>query len=477
MTAGRCRIALVLAAVLTVVGATLLTPVAKAAPGDIHLGLAKDLAPGGGDDPANSSWPSQLTTVGSTLFFTADHPTYGNELFRTTAAGRTSVVKNVVPGTGGSYPQQLTAVGSTLFFSAVSATGDRELWKSDGTKAGTLRVANINNVPTFSNTTASSNPLELTDGNGTLYFTAVRGLQLPGDAQPMDYRELWKSDGTAGGTKRVRNLLAVQGSGYPASLTDVNGTLYFTTRSPQGPFLWKSDGTSAGTVRVKGGFSEPPINLTAVSGLLYFAGTTTTRGRELWRSDGTKTGTTIVRDIVSSSAAGSGDPSALTAVGSTLYFAAYDDLHGTELWKSDGTRAGTRMVRDIDQFSSSSPSDLVAYNGALYFVARTAGTAELYRSTGTSAGTTMVKDLNGPFSGSPVGLTVSGGYLFMRASTGIGVDQLVRSDGTAGGTFGVGTSDTVPGLPAGLTDFNGTLYYADFTPEHGVELWRATIEP
>jgi ELWxxDGT repeat protein len=40
-------------------------------------------------------------------------------------------------------PGYLTAIGSTLYFAANDGTTGRELWKTDGTKAGTVRVKDI----------------------------------------------------------------------------------------------------------------------------------------------------------------------------------------------------------------------------------------------------------------------------------------------------------------------------------------------
>src|SRR5437773_863924 len=78
----------------------------------------------------------------------------------------------------------------------------------------------------------------------------------------------------------------------PASLADVNGILFFTAvDSATGPALWKSDGTAAGTVRVKyiavGAGNSGPSFLTSVNGTLFFSTNDGASGNELWRSNGT----------------------------------------------------------------------------------------------------------------------------------------------------------------------------------------------
>jgi ELWxxDGT repeat protein len=103
------------------------------------------------------------------------------------------LVRDIVPGPVGSNADGLTAVGSVLFFVATDAAAqDSELWKSDGTTAGTVRVADIN-------PTGSSGASELTDVNGTLFFRATDG---------STGRELWKSDGTPAGTVLVEDNLS-----------------------------------------------------------------------------------------------------------------------------------------------------------------------------------------------------------------------------------------------------------------------------
>src|SRR5262249_29898719 len=123
----------------------------------------------------------------------------------------------------------------------------------------------------------------------------------------------------------------------PSNLTNVNGTLFFSAASPGiGTELWKSDGTAAGTVLVRdinpGSSGSFPGNLTNVGGTLFFSAFEPTTETELWRSDGTPEGTVLVEDINPGPAVGS-SPGSLTNVGGILFFAA--TTHGPtgrELW-------------------------------------------------------------------------------------------------------------------------------------------------
>jgi ELWxxDGT repeat protein len=110
--------------------------------------------------------PSQAVRVTDTLFFTADHPDTGRELWQSdgTEAG-TALVSDIVAGAGTSSPASLTRVGGTLFFTARHPTLGRELWKVDQS-SGAVLVKDINLGP------ASSEPTRLTAFNDTLYFQA-----------------------------------------------------------------------------------------------------------------------------------------------------------------------------------------------------------------------------------------------------------------------------------------------------------------
>ncbi|TWT77000.1 Peptidyl-prolyl cis-trans isomerase A precursor [Posidoniimonas polymericola] len=353
-----------------------------------------------------------------------------------------------------------------------------------------------------------SYPAEFVEVGDTTYFVANDGT---------NGRELWKTDGTAGGTSMVADIRSGAGSSYPSSLVELNGTLFFAADDgASGLELWKSDGTSEGTVLVRDirsgvstdteGVTTPnsssPRQLTVVGDTLFFVAEDGVSGRELWASNGTSAGTRLVRDIFTGNdpvlgTARSSAPIELTAVGDTLFFTAVELTNGRELWKSDGTAVGTVMVKDLYEGTypyylddedmtyvgrypnNANPGLLTELNGELYFVASNDATgAELYKSDGTAAGTTLVKDIvdgaTGAFSNSDM-MVAAGDLLFFTASDGVHGNELWKSDGTAAGTVLV--KDVRPGeagqlnFYVGMTAVGDKVYFGGNDGVNGRELW------
>src|SRR5262245_51947037 len=94
-------------------------------------------------------------------------------------AAQPVLVKDLAADTDGSNPLDLVNVGGTLYFAADDGIGGRELYKSNGTAGGTTLVKDIRPGP------EGSAPSDLVNVNGTLYFAADDGVR---------GRELWKSD-------------------------------------------------------------------------------------------------------------------------------------------------------------------------------------------------------------------------------------------------------------------------------------------
>jgi len=316
---------------------------------------------------SGSSNPSHLTAVNGTLFFVADDGSSGAELWRSdgTDSG-TFLVKDIRPGGCGSgscssAPDHLTQSGGMLFFTASDGSHGIELWRSDGTEAGTIMVEDMQPGA------GDSFPAFLTDLSGTLLFRAFND---------RSGYELWRSDGTEAGTMLVKDLRPGRCGRLPCSASPsylaTAGERVFFGAPRERTELWKSDGTAAGTARVRTIPGLPDAHA-SLNGALLFRASGSPRGSELWRTDGTRGGTRPV--LASHTNASLRNPAWLATVDGTLYFSASDTKAGTELWKSNGTPAGTMMVTDLypgadgSSPNSSSPASLTEVNEMLFFSA------------------------------------------------------------------------------------------------------------
>src|SRR4051812_39892348 len=86
-----------------------------------------------------------------------------------------------------------------------------------------------------------SNPGSIVTIGGTTYFAAA-------DSSDVGLHgiELWKTDGTTDGTMLVKDIRLGTAGSNPQDLTNVNGTLFFRADDGSGRVLWKSDGSADG---------------------------------------------------------------------------------------------------------------------------------------------------------------------------------------------------------------------------------------
>ena len=384
-----------------------------------------------------------------------------------------------------SDPSYLTDVGGDLYFTAFDGEHGQALWKTDGTASSTVLLKEFGSDGGYDDYEYyGSRPSDLTDVDGTLFFRVDGG----------DKDELWRSDGTPGGTVKVRRFQSI-GSGYDdeGGFAAVGDTVYFAADDgTHGEELWRSDGTRSGTVLVKdigsgssGGddydyYSDGPANLTpAGANGLFFTANDGIHGEELWRSDGTKAGTVLVRNIRPGSY--SSDARSFTAVGDDVFFTARDGVHGRELWTSDGTKEGTVLVKDIRPGGGTAVNGPVVAtdDGTVFFGADgDGGGRDLWRSDGTAAGTVLVKDFAiGGYKGyySLRELVAVGDTLFFAGADETHGMELWASDGTEAGTAMV--KDIRPGdydgYPTGLTAVGGDVYFVARDGVHGPEVWRS----
>lgn len=441
---------------------------------------------------------------------------------------------------GSSGPRNFVRVGRrTLFTAYVKGLG---LWSTNGTAAGTVRLLNhqfsiLNMVSSGELVYFTGCNLDqlcrmyITDGTvaGTHAFGRVTGYPIEegdvvvagprriyfslGDFDTVAGNELWTSDGTVAGTRRVKDIALGSGGSQPVKLVWLRERLWFFSWDS----LWTSDGTANGTRKVADVVGHPVVAGTAGSRLVFLTQDLDDDKYRFWGSDGTAQGTKVLGGppfTVSSFLLGSfttagsnaffffqADQDAerqlwvtdgttvrtrklasfgpfdvvsrLMAAGSRVAFVAEDAARGRELWVSDGRPEGTRGI-DVCPGSCSGVQRMGAADGNRIWFAGTGetGDEELWLSDLTPAGTRRLKDIvPGGRSSSPRSFMVGGGRVYFAANNLFGFTELWTSNGTAGSTRRIAnaTHPTSFDLSQGSV-VEGRAYF-NATDSHGSEPW------
>ena len=486
--------------------------------------MVKDINPDG------DSYPLYLTALGDELLFKADDGTHGYELWKSdgTADG-TVLVKDLNIGEGGAsilgqYYKHAELLGEgqgfvtfegSIYFMANNGTWSddnrtgNELWRSDGTSEGTYLVKDIG-------------PGNYAGLQGHLHILGNH-IYFPANDNSGNGTELWRSDGTAEGTVMVKDIHP-GGSGMfsPGRMILVDNNLFFFgndgTSGQYDYELWKTDGTEGGTVKVSSDAITSGGHYPVVVGdIFYFMGENETYGKELWRSDGTDDGTFMVKDLRSGSDDGCcGTYPYLVPTGDILYFGGYNETEGDwRMHQTDGTSDGTFPVAGADGIGH--PSDFTYMDNSLFFRApclvwpcggtnlhkignitplSTPGSkpsysvyesevlepitfdyAEAYREEMVYKGSgnlSKITDIGGASSSYPDDIVVIDDIAYFTASSSEYGEELWRTDGTESGVALV--KDIHPGstgseINHGLVKFKDSILFSANDGTHGEELW------
>ncbi len=420
--------------------------------------MVKDINPG----PEGSD-PEAFVVLDGIAYFRAGDATHGFELWRTdgTTAG-TSLVIDLNPGLPNGFPDSLAAVNGRLYFNGFDSPDfvGSKVWESDGTAAGTSLLADT--FPGLAGGGTFGPPLP---GNfaaldeSTILFTAL---------DPAGGLEPWKTDGNPAGTSRILDLHPGEQWSVPIEFTSLRAFACFAAddsvkinhdgTATYDRELFRTDGTAAGTYRVKDinpGF-EPstPTDFIRYQQRVVFRADDGIHGVELWQTNGTDGGTAQVIDLNPGPASAypeelilahlaplAGDATGRGNVGQTLVFRADDGVHGNELFRSDGTADGTSLIKDINPTGDSFPNGMTKFQGHVYFSADDGmHGSEPWVTDGTEAGTHLLADLNpGPLRSSPLIYKVAGGRVFFVSIVPDDAHftvrtQLWQTDGTTAGT-------------------------------------------
>ena len=285
-------------------------------------------------------------------------------------------------------------------------------------------LLDINQAPT----PVSSNPTFLCDNGTTGYLWAT-------DAD--ENHGLWSTDGTSAGTTRVASFGVAGTNGYVDCLYWTGNLTFFQVTDQNGVAeLWRSDGTSAGTFRLlrQPGANEGPIYFMGQSGLYAFLASDGVHGNEIMVSDGTVAGTRMLIDLTPGPDNSWMDHGQTVISNGLLYFAHEGNLWVTD-FTAGGTRAVTSFVVDPDYGAG---LDLVwPYRGGVLFRYQAGNESNsLYFSDGTGAGTTQLLNIPSQPDFDMIGtITVRDDLaLFTVTRNNTGVSQLWTTDGTVANT-------------------------------------------
>jgi ELWxxDGT repeat protein len=337
---------------------------------DIHgyeLWCAKDSAGSGalvldGTPGIGGTFPFELTKADDLVYYRGG----GYQLWRSdgTAAGTFKLLQ-ITPNNQYIQANSLRTIGNKVYFLVRKLTGDTEFWVSDGTVPGTMKLTDV------PSSYAAQDRFEAFFLDGKYVYLSV-------DAQNSKVK--WAAtDGTPNGTELLLNLpsntdffLSFYDSETVKSI--LNGSFFFFCKnnSTTEYELWKSNGTAMGTEKVKSlGNSSAPQTLASSNQLFFFlAQNKVTNDIELWSSDGTILGTKLTKSLgvlENYLYFGRGE-----ATDSTVLF--YSPFYGPDIpgfpYRSDGTEQGTYPVEGKleEHLAGSDPNGFVSGpNDAVFF--------------------------------------------------------------------------------------------------------------
>ncbi len=254
-------------------------------------------------------------------------------------------------------------------------------------------------------------------------------------------------------------------------------SVLFPARSAQeGVELWASDGTAAGTRLVRdfcqASCDSDPRFLGASARQAFLSAMDDSGRRLLWATDGTAAGTVALM----SNSRGVGDEGVFWAAGGRLLFSGFDSA-GIEPWVSDGTPAGTRRLGDFGTERTTTYYSFRANQRAVFFLQSPfyGGPSTLFASDGTAAGTVALGTWERPYQN--LGVTADHVFLLVGSSEPF---DLWTSTGTAAGTRSLRNISPALGAAGSLDLLATTSRFALITaakPSGERELWASDGTP
>lgn len=302
-------------------------------------------------------------------------------------------------------------------------------------------------------------PTDSVQLEGISYFAADDGVH---------GRELWKSNGTVGGTELAGDLVTGAEGSNPTNLVLVNDTIVFTTVDG----IYSTDGTTVTKLVDLDDYSQAWAAVVNGQALIVVA--MEDGARDLWSSDGSAVGTQLVTNLYTQAEGRSPilnsdlfhDGAILRVMGDRLF---YIDYNG-RLFSTDGTSQGTVelgtnendhqyarsiVILDDEAYFLTTVYDIQSVPGGEQVTSD--GNFQLWKTDGTVQGTEQIDDI--PETGAGKLQTASGKVYFATLND-QGCPSLWVTDGTGIGTHVV-KEFTVEGMIRGMQErADGKLLFA-----------------
>jgi ELWxxDGT repeat protein len=217
----------------------------------------------------------QAATLNGVMLFNGYQAASGYELWVTDGTPEgTSLLKDINPGAGDSYPVGLFEHEGYVYFSAAGDGTNYELWRTDGTAEGTQLFLDL--APG-----KASNPYPQAVINGKMLVAAL------GTSSDRSPAGIYSIDLT---TKAFERLTSAYPGYYAAALADGSGMIFSAAASgTDRDEVWFTDGSLAGTKRIAeipvAGASQFMDGFFALGDYVYFTAYDDGGGQSIYRAD------------------------------------------------------------------------------------------------------------------------------------------------------------------------------------------------
>ena len=397
--------------------------------------------------------PADFTPLGSNIYFTAKSSSLGLEVWKTDGSS-ISIAADIEPGIAGSAARIIGATNSKLL--ALADQGDAgQIFAVDNAGASALATT----TGDYGRSSSPSKFLPLGNSGSVLF----RGNSVRFGYEPY-------SIDVNGNVNFIGDIVpGSNGLGTEPGATLANGKSIFRAITDEnGAELWISDGTAAGTKLLKdievGSDSSYPSDFIALGDFVVFTATTVTTGTELWRTDGTESGTVMIADLNPGSGTGaSGNP---IVFDNKVYFHGRNASTGFEVFRTDGNTI--ELVQDFIPGSTTFPIDSFAQAAGKLFIFGDTGIGN--RILTYTPGGSLIQH-----PGSPDNATTgvaSGERVFFTGSEPFSGEELyVWNGGVVSLVKDINPGSDSSSIEDMLPISGGRVLFEAYTPEHGSELW------